>query len=336
MPFINEDIHKVANDVLDDEALCIICFDQFPAVYKHFSSTKIKYIRINRLLRFVDEQDDWERFLPLLRKADTQRYDQATLKFGSTIFHRTNTFVSSKKFAWSIAGLVTLSAFLICSWFTYQQNITLLRADLRGADLIDTDLSNVRLRFANLTGAKLNGANLIRAKLDQANLTEADLSRANLIEANLDGATLINAKLMTITLTKANMDGSLLNGADLSQGNMSGGSFVRSDFLNATLNGSILDDADLSLTKFNNAKLINASLVAADLTDATLIGAKLNGANLRNAILWGADLSGADLRGADLEESFLDGTKYNYQTRWPDNFSHEKRGVVLVMYEVAQ
>ena len=66
-----------------------------------------------------------------------------------------------------------------------RQNVWLLYADLRYANLRGTNL-----RFANL-----HGANLREADLGEANLREADLGEANLGEANLGEANLANANL---------------------------------------------------------------------------------------------------------------------------------------------
>ena len=62
-----------------------------------------------------------------------------------------------------------------------------MKADLRGANLIDANLID-----ANLRGADLRDANLSRANLSGADLSVADLSWANLSGADLSGADLSN------------------------------------------------------------------------------------------------------------------------------------------------
>ena len=59
-------------------------------------------------------------------------------------------------------------------------------ANLRGADLRDADLSGADLSGANLRGADLSGADLRRANLRGADLRDADLRRANMIKSDLD------------------------------------------------------------------------------------------------------------------------------------------------------
>ena len=53
-------------------------------------------------------------------------------------------------------------------------------ANLRGADLINANLSGANLSGANLINANLRGANLSGANLINANLSYADLSGANI------------------------------------------------------------------------------------------------------------------------------------------------------------
>ncbi|NVS98860.1 pentapeptide repeat-containing protein [Listeria monocytogenes] len=59
------------------------------------------------------------------------------------------------------------------------------RADLTGADLRHTNLSNAVLTGADLTHANLSNADLSNANLTNAVLTNADLSNANLTNAVL-------------------------------------------------------------------------------------------------------------------------------------------------------
>ncbi|MBZ6860969.1 pentapeptide repeat-containing protein [Klebsiella michiganensis] len=101
------------------------------------------------------------------------------------------------------------------------------RANLRGADLSDANLSyaNLRganLRDANLSYANLRGANLRGADLSDANLSYANLRGANLRGANLRGANLRGADLSDANLSYANLRGANLRGANLSYANLRG------------------------------------------------------------------------------------------------------------------
>ena len=70
--------------------------------------------------------------------------------------------------------------FLIETDILGEVKVSLLDADLRGANFINADLSG-----ANLSGANLRGAKLINADLSIAEIRFADLSMANLSGANL-------------------------------------------------------------------------------------------------------------------------------------------------------
>ena len=71
---------------------------------------------------------------------------------------------------------------------------SLVRADLRGADLSDADLRGASLVRADLRGADLSVAYLSDAYLSDANLRGADLRDANLRGADLRDANLRGAK----------------------------------------------------------------------------------------------------------------------------------------------
>ena len=76
----------------------------------------------------------------------------------------------------------------------------LREANLRGADLSETDLRRAKLCRANLRRADLRRVNfsetdLRRASLNEADLRRADLRRAKLSEAYLGGADLCGANL---------------------------------------------------------------------------------------------------------------------------------------------
>jgi uncharacterized protein YjbI with pentapeptide repeats len=153
------------------------------------------------------------------------------------------------------------------------QNANLTYANLRDADLIDTDF-----READLTGAKLQRCNLTRsdlrgADLFQANLTKADLSYTLLVttkmwSAKLSGAQLVGARLFRADISHADLRGVNMVGADLSEANL----------LAANLDGANLIDVNLS----------GASLIGASLKEATLDGCRIYGTNI-----WDIDAEGA-------------------------------------------
>jgi uncharacterized protein YjbI with pentapeptide repeats/uncharacterized RDD family membrane protein YckC len=150
------------------------------------------------------------------------------------------------------------------------------RSDLSRATLNRANLSSARMSGANLSSAQLVAANMRDAVLENAKLTGADLGEANLQEANLFSARLSRAialgtKLTFANLTKSDWQAADLTGADLSRANL------RSANLSATR---------LTSTNFRFAQMENVSLRNADLSFADFRGANLAGADFQGAIFF--------------------------------------------------
>jgi hypothetical protein len=102
------------------------------------------------------------------------------------------------------------------------------------------------------------------------------------------------------------LDGASLSNADLSFLGLRNADLTGADLSGANLNGADLSNADLGATK--KVTLSGGGLlypVRANLSGANLSFADLSGADLRFAVLSHAHLSGADLSGADLSGAFL-------------------------------
>jgi hypothetical protein len=113
-------------------------------------------------------------------------------------------------------------------------------AVLKGAKLIEIDLSGADLHFADLTEAVLQGANLNGADLTAAELSGVEFGLADLTEANLNGATLIDADF-----SRADLRGAVLELADLSQASLQEADLRGANLTNAILTGAVgLDEAD--------------------------------------------------------------------------------------------
>jgi hypothetical protein len=140
------------------------------------------------------------------------------------------------RYSWRSRGMLGVSAALIAGAVMLRsapmhRSFNLYHANLSGAYLGFTDLSDAFLARANLSGAdlsltdlggaNLDGAHLRGANLHFANLHFADLSSADLRDANLSGANLSRANLFLANLRGANLDGADLRGADLRGANLS-------------------------------------------------------------------------------------------------------------------
>ncbi len=172
--------------------------------------------------------------------------------------------------------------------------------DMSGLDLRHIQLTQSQLHEAKLRETNLRGANLLQSELIGADLEEADLS-----EAGLGWSDLSNSNLRKADLSQANLIGALLNQADLSDADLS----------QAILNGATL----------TGAKLNRSILHGADLNWANLQRADLTGADLRHADLSWADFSKATLTNVDLRDA-----RCNRQTKWPEGFSAEEAGCILI------
>jgi uncharacterized protein YjbI with pentapeptide repeats len=146
----------------------------------------------------------------------------------------------------------------------------LFEAELIHAEFIteaELDNNHNRRMIVSLVEADLSGANLQEANLEEASLYDANLSNANLSNAQLNGADLFNAKL---------------NGADLSNAFLNEAKLNEADLSNAKLNGAFLQFIDLSEAKLSGARLNGAKLQNTNLRDADLNNVDLSGANLRD------------------------------------------------------
>lgn len=115
-----------------------------------------------------------------------------------------------------------------------------MKANLRGAYLIDADLRGVDLRYADLENAILDYANLYAANLTGANLTNANLIFASLIFTNLE-----NTNLTGVDFKSAN-----LYGANLAKANLTSANLIYANLANANLVGANLEEVNGDYANF--------------------------------------------------------------------------------------
>ena len=167
---------------------------------------------------------------------------------------------------------------------------------LRGATLVDRDLSG-----ANLTGVDLCGA---------------DLSRANLTRANLVGAKLEGAVLFGATLDHAELLGADLRGADLTQASAKDAGFGGANLEGANLFNTVLTGATFTQANLTGADLRTADLTATRIRESCLRDADCSGAVLRGTDLGDSDVTGASFKGANLCQSRLTGVRGATEANW--------------------
>ena len=155
-------------------------------------------------------------------------------------------------------GVFSFSSLVI----NFLSNANLRKADLSDtnisdADLNDTNLSDTNLSYANLSDTNISDANLSYANLRNTDLSGADLRKANLSYANLHYTNLSNANLRKANLSYANLHYTNLSYADLSyaklgEANLSKADFSKADFGDANLSDANLSDANLSYANLRN------------------------------------------------------------------------------------
>lgn len=189
--------------------------------------------------------------------------------------------------------------------FNLGDSIPLSRISLRGANLIEADMSQADLTEANLsladlTEADLSQADLIQASMDGADLAEAEVWDADLSYANLWLADLTEAELHHTDLTEADLYKADLTEADLQEANL-----TETFLWKADLTETILRKSDMTGAYLQSGNLSEADLSNADLTEADLSRTDLTEANLQDADLTDADLERAKLIGVNLFDANL-------------------------------
>lgn len=196
----------------------------------------------------------------------------------------------------------------------------LSEANLQGADLENALLEGGRLQETNLQNASLRGANLQRVFMPQSNLQgadlyAADLQEASIYEANLQGANLLSTNLQQADLHASNLQRALLKEAhlahsDLQSANLQGASLQQADCVHANLRHAVMVDANLSLANFNGADLQSANLHGCNLQDTSLQQANLQHVDFTGSSgLLCRQLAGSDVSGARFSDhiTLLDG-----------------------------
>ncbi|MCK4974811.1 MAG: pentapeptide repeat-containing protein, partial [Sulfurimonas sp.] len=173
------------------------------------------------------------------------------------------------------------------------------KANLKGANLQDAELTNAQLQRANLsdanlTNAQLQVADLSYADLRGANLKDADISYTKFIGAKLGGATWVNG--LKCRKTSVGFCRYIYKAKK---------KVVKThvDFKGQDLSGKTLDNANFVKGDLRGTKFLKSSLVGVNFTKANLMGATFKSAKLQKANFTGANLSGTDFRWANLKDA---------------------------------
>lgn len=175
-------------------------------------------------------------------------------------------------------------------------------ADFSGKDLSGLDLSGVDFKRANLSKCRLVRTNFRSARLFSVTLTDADASEADFTAANLDVAVAYRVGLREAVLRDASAFATILEGADLSDADLSGFRFL-GPMANIKAPRAKFVKANLGVDPGNQSM----GLMRVDATGADFSGADFTGASLRKALLVRATFTGATLTDADVTYADLAG-----------------------------
>jgi uncharacterized protein YjbI with pentapeptide repeats len=137
--------------------------------------------------------------------------------------------------------------------------LELATASLRGIDLSGADLSGARLNCVDLTDAKLDGANLRGSRFELVNCSAASMEAIDAQEAlwsqvDLTAARLTHARLREAAFHGCRFDRAVLDGADLTLGQLAGCRCNGTSFREATLDRTNTADSTFSDADFTGAR----------------------------------------------------------------------------------
>jgi uncharacterized protein YjbI with pentapeptide repeats len=194
---------------------------------------------------------------------------------------------------------------------------TLKEADFTGSTLDNAELSEAVCERTIFAKVHARGLTVLRADLRGLDLREAQITESNFLDVNLDGADFSGASLFRTAFLDTTAEGARFENAKLDKFRVvkseKGSSLARAQFRGATLKGANLrgvnlEGADLRETDLSQADLSGCNLRGADLEGARgpeirLVKADLTDANLARTDFMYALLGNANVRGASFEEA---------------------------------
>jgi len=166
-------------------------------------------------------------------------------------------------------------------------------ADLRGAQLLDSDLARAMFHHARLCNVNFANTDLTDSFLSFADLSHAEFHDVNFTRTRLWSADLSGAMLQDAKLPMMNFHNVKLAGTNLLRANLSGANFQDAKAANAWFERAVLSDAG-----FQGTDLSGARLAWADLSGARFWDADLDRSNFADANLSGAEFSVNGRQGA--------------------------------------
>lgn len=139
---------------------------------------------------------------------------------------------------------------------------------LSGDDLRKADLRGARLEGTNLSEARLEGADLRWARMEGANLDEARLEGADLKHARMERAVLIKARMKVADLRWTRMEEAVLIEAWMEEADLRGARMEGTNLFRARMEGAVLSEEQMEGAKnLDRALLRGAALRFFDYSD---------------------------------------------------------------------
>jgi uncharacterized protein YjbI with pentapeptide repeats len=252
----------------------------------------------------------------------------------------------------SVLSVVVLDASIMTDAFLHgvkADAVSIERSNLAGIDFRDADLKSIVFTGTNLVGADFSGS-----KLNEISFLDVDLKGSRFENTSFEnivygpgtqfpenfsipqenfyliapyssvvGLHFSGINLADMEIPGLHLDDSVVFG-DLSRSNLS-----RSVFRNVNFLLSRFVYSNLKETCFYYSDLACTDLSYAELNNSTLKSTSLLSANLTHANLQGANLQGSDLRRATIDNTNFQGSIYNSQTQFPENFDPIAAGAIL-------
>ncbi|WP_165498144.1 pentapeptide repeat-containing protein [Siculibacillus lacustris] len=137
---------------------------------------------------------------------------------------------------------------------------TLLAAEMQGANLFSAEMQEAVLATAQLQGAELSSANLRGADLSLANMQGANLSAVQMQGANLSAVQMQGADLSSAEMQGAKLSWAQMQGTNLREANLQATDLKYASICGSILEGSQLSNADLSYARiFRNHSGLSSS-----------------------------------------------------------------------------
>jgi len=193
-------------------------------------------------------------------------------------------------------------------------------ADFRNANLKEASLRG-DLTDADFTGADMNDAALLDLEFAGARFQETVLYRVT--GARLTGTPASLPPGWQVISGQLVGPGAILNGADLSNQDLTGVSLSDGLLFRVQLSGSDLTGVDLSAAYLVEANMTESVCVDTDFTGSDLTDASFQSADLERAVFSGAILRDADLSGARMATASLSGVRGHRASGTPDGLPEE-------------